>query len=213
VESQVLPPLSRPQNATPVPIYFRRKLAKAEMDGMHHHSSVLSFTFSFAFALSRFTICPYRLLMHSMRYLLFLLIATSCILEVQAARPKLIKILPQYLDERGRHALSPSLYDRDAYQSHLRRHPELRLGLQFAVQWKGPNASPLKLRVEMRGALGPVATATLLEGVVKYHGLFSNWAILKIVGDDYKNFGELIAWRATLWEGDKQLAEQKSFLW
>jgi hypothetical protein len=29
----------------------------------------------------------------------------------------------------------------------------------------------------------------------------------------YRQFGELIAWRATLWDDDKLLSEQKSFLW
>ena len=29
----------------------------------------------------------------------------------------------------------------------------------------------------------------------------------------YHELGELIAWKATLWDGSKLLAEQKSFLW
>ena len=32
-------------------------------------------------------------------------------------------------------------------------------------------------------------------------------------GPDYATFGELIAWRLTFWDGDQQVAEQKSFLW
>jgi len=34
-----------------------------------------------------------------------------------------------------------------------------------------------------------------------------------LTGDDYKKFGELLAWRVTVWDGTTQLAEQKSFLW
>jgi hypothetical protein len=34
-----------------------------------------------------------------------------------------------------------------------------------------------------------------------------------IDGENYKNFGELVAWRVTLWAGDQLLGEQKSFLW
>jgi hypothetical protein len=34
-----------------------------------------------------------------------------------------------------------------------------------------------------------------------------------VTGDEYKKLGELVAWRVTLWDGDKLLAEQKSFLW
>ena len=34
-----------------------------------------------------------------------------------AATGSVIKVLPQFLDLKGRTALSPSLYDRDAYQA------------------------------------------------------------------------------------------------
>ena len=41
----------------------------------------------------------------------------------------------------------------------------------------------------------------------------THWSVLKLDGDQYKNFGEITAWRATLWAGDELLSEQKSFLW
>ncbi len=47
-----------------------------------------------------------------------LLLATAW--SATAAPAKVIKVLPHFLDQKGRHALSPSLYDRDAYQAHLR---------------------------------------------------------------------------------------------
>ena len=37
--------------------------------------------------------------------------------------------------------------------------------------------------------------------------------IVSLSGEEYQKLGELSAWRATLWEGDRLLAEQKSFLW
>ena len=130
-----------------------------------------------------------------------------------APNAKVVKVLPQFLDKEGRHALSPSLFDRDAYQAQLRRRPEQRGGLRFAVQWKGPNATPLKLRVELRGARGTEPTNAVLEESVEHRGHFSKWTTLEMAGDKYKEFGELIAWRITLSDGSKQLAEQKSFLW
>ena len=39
---------------------------------------------------------------------------------------KVIKALPQFLDQQGQSALSPSLFDRDAYQACLRKHPSER---------------------------------------------------------------------------------------
>jgi hypothetical protein len=131
----------------------------------------------------------------------------------RAASAKLVKVLPHFVDQQGRIALSPSLYERDAYQALLRIHPEERAGLRFDVQWRSRDASRLKLRIEARGNRGRTGTAAVVEEEVKYRGLFTTWSRASLTGDAYKNFGELSAWRATLWDGDKMIAEQKSFLW
>jgi hypothetical protein len=134
-------------------------------------------------------------------------------LAVEAASLKLIKVLPQFLDREGRYAVSPSLFDRDAYQVHLRRHPEERSGLRFAVEWRGPRSARPTLRVELRGAQGQEPTTATVEKPVRRHGLFSSWSSLELTGKSYKEFGELAAWRATLWDSGRKVAEQKSFLW
>src|SRR5262249_3609247 len=54
------------------------------------------------------------------------------------ATARLVKVLPQLTDRQGRVALSPSLYERDAYQAYLRKHQEERGGIRFQVQWKSP---------------------------------------------------------------------------
>jgi len=140
-------------------------------------------------------------------------LAICAVPTAQAASPKVIKVLPQLLDRDGRHAISPSLFDRDAYQTHLRRHPEERSGLRFAIQWKAPKSTEYKLRVELRGARGKEPTTALLEQAVEARSGFSRWSSLKMTGEDYKNFGELAAWRVTLWSGAQEVAEQRSFLW
>jgi hypothetical protein len=142
---------------------------------------------------------------------LLLLILTGP--TAHAASYKIIKVLPQFLDQEGHHAASPSLFERDAYQEHLRRHPELRSGIRFAILWKSRGSAQLKLRVEMRGARGMEPTTAVLEEPVKKGGILGNWSFLKLTGEKYKTFGELAAWHATLWEGDRQVAEQRSFLW
>ena len=137
-------------------------------------------------------------------------------LPASAATGRVIKVLPQFLDKDGHHALSPSLYERDSYQAWLRKHPEEQSGMRFAVQWKshGGVYSPLKLRVEIRGSVkdGP-PTHTVLETEVKPGGWFSHWTTLTRTGDTWTKSGDVTAWRATLWEGDQLLSEQKSFLW
>jgi hypothetical protein len=132
---------------------------------------------------------------------------------LHAGTVKLVKVLPHRLDRDGRHTLSPSLYERDAYQDHLRKHPELCSGLRFDVQWKAERGSALKLRVEMRGSQGRDTTKAVIESIAVKRGSFSEWAAVTLKDDEFKKLGELVAWRATLWAGDQVVAEQKSFLW
>jgi len=143
-------------------------------------------------------------------FLLCLLMA----LCADAATGRVIKVLPHFLDLKGRHTVSPSLYDRDAYQALLRQQTNSISGVRFDVQWKarGPAAS-LKLRVDLRGvARGDLPRETRLEKEV-HPGWLSRWTSLPLSGEEYQNFGEVTAWRVTLWDGDQLLGEQKSFLW
>jgi len=143
------------------------------------------------------------------------LVATD---SASAAIGRVVKVLPHYLDLKGRHTLSPSLYDRDAYQAQLRRQPEQRSGVRFDVHWRGraTGGATLKLRAELRGtAKGNLPGQTTLETEVKIgaSGSANRWASLMLAGDEYKKFGEVTAWRVTLWDDNQLLAEQKSFLW
>ncbi len=133
-----------------------------------------------------------------------------------AASGRVIKVLPHYLDLKGHHTLSPGLYERDAYQAHLRQHPEQRSGIRFDVQWRTSGAvwEPLQVRVELRGiAHGDLPKQLVLEEPVEPGGWLSRWVGITLSGDDYKDFGEVTAWRVSLWEGGQLLGEQKSFLW
>jgi hypothetical protein len=132
------------------------------------------------------------------------------------ATGRILKVLPQFLDLNGQHTISPSLYERDAYQAFLRQHPEQRSGIRFAVQWKTHGAvfGSLKLRVELRGtARGDLPSQTVLETELKPGSWWSQWTFVPLTGADYQKFGDTTAWRVTLWEGDDQVAEQTSFLW
>jgi hypothetical protein len=151
---------------------------------------------------------------------LFLRISILCLLAMAlpavGADGRVVKVLPHFLDLKGKHTLSPSLYGRDAYQVFLREHPEERSGIRFDMQWKagGPATEPLKLRVELRGTTkGDLPSKSVLEKAIKPRGWFSHWTSVSLTGEDYRNFGEMTAWRATLWEGDLLLSEQHSFLW
>jgi hypothetical protein len=137
-------------------------------------------------------------------------------LSAVAATGRVLKVLPHFLDLKGRHSLSPSLYDRDAYQVQLRQHPEQRSGLRFHIHWRATGATnKLKLRAELRGtAQGNLPRETRLETALEPgKSVFGRWTSLTLGGEDYKNFGEVTAWRVTLWDGEQLVGEQKSFLW
>lgn len=146
---------------------------------------------------------------------LFLLLWLGASMSLDAATAKILKVLPHFVDSEGRHSLSPSLYERDAYQAFLRNNPRHRSGLRFDIQWKaGPStAAHLTLRMELRGSKAPLEQSLVLEQIVKPKRLFSRWSALTLSKEAYEKFGDLSAWRTTLWDGDQPLAELKSFLW
>ena len=138
------------------------------------------------------------------------------LLPARAATGRVIKVLPQFLGTNGLASLSPSLYDRDAYQALLQKNPTWRTGMRFKVQWntKGPVWEPLTIRVELRGtAQGNLPKQMVIDERVKPGGWFSHWTSVALAGEEYQGFGEVTAWRVRLWEGKQVLGEQKSFLW
>jgi hypothetical protein len=151
-----------------------------------------------------------------MRRSLILLFCLSCVFAGEAATARINKVLPHYVDLQGRHTLSPSLFDRDAYQAVLRDHPEQRSAIRFDVDWKSKDkpSEPLKIRVEIRGVATEKAPVQVtLEKNLEPTGWLGRWTSLTVKGEDYRKLGEVTAWRVTLWEGNRLLSEQKSFLW
>jgi hypothetical protein len=129
---------------------------------------------------------------------------------------KVTKVLPQFLDREGRQSLTPSLYDRDAYQAQLRLHPEQRSGICYNIRCKtkGPFYESLRLRVELRGmAHGDLPSQLTTEQVIEPTGFLGRWMEVYLRGKEYENIGEVTAWRVSLWEGEHVLSEQHSFLW
>jgi hypothetical protein len=146
---------------------------------------------------------------------LLLLGTLSAAFAGEAVAGRVVKVLPFFLDLKGHKALSPSLYDRDAYQAYLLHHASQRSAIRFDVLWKVSHVgdTKLKLRVELRGiGQDGMPRRTTLEQTVAPH-FFRRWNSLTLGGKGYKNLGELIAWRVTLWSGRQLLGEQKSFLW
>jgi len=153
-----------------------------------------------------------------MRALLILLLSLGTVAAAPAADAvtgRIVKVLPFLLDQQGRNARSPSLFDRDANQFFLREHATNVTGIRFDVLWKAAKApdEKIKIAIELRGlATNSAPRLSTLETNVA-PGRFRQWTSVPLAGEDYKNFGQVIAWRVTLWNGGGLLGEQKSFLW
>jgi hypothetical protein len=146
-----------------------------------------------------------------MTFFLALFASTSLV----AGQPRIIKVLPHLVDWKGHHTVAPSLYERDAYQLHLKETPNAVGGLRFDIQWKATRqqSDNLELRIEARGSKSSLEKPKVFSAKVEKRRHFSKWSSIRLEKQDYTELGQLIAWRATLWDGDKMIAEQQSFLW
>src|SRR5882724_5976997 len=131
------------------------------------------------------------------RLWLLVALAGGTAFNAEAAAHRIIKVLPHLVDREGRQSLSPSLYERDAYQVFLRHNPAKCSGLRFDVQWKARAADSkrLKLRIEVRG--NKAAEPSILEEAVPRNHWYHRWSSLTLDGESYRQLGEVVAWRAT----------------
>jgi hypothetical protein len=148
-------------------------------------------------------------------WLLALIIAVVPAVVAAEVTGKVAKVLPHLLDAQGRHTVSPSLFDRDAYQFHLRSHRDLVSGARFDIQWKARRArgAALTMRLELLTTTSTKDRPLVFEQAVAARTGTARWVKIPVVGQEFEKAGELIAWRVTLWNGNSLLAEQKSFLW
>jgi len=126
---------------------------------------------------------------------------------------KITKVLPHYLDQDGQHTQAPSLFERDSHQAYLRANPEEVSGLRFDVQWSSTvyYVEGLKLQLELRGTKDP--ELMVLEQELEKRPWYQRWTSFELDPESFERLGEIVAWRASLWDGDSLLAEHQSFLW
>ena len=139
------------------------------------------------------------------------LLLLGVISTTDAARPgKISKVLPHWLDLQGRHTLSPSLLERDAYQAKLRADRTLCSGIRFDVKWAKNTSGTVKLQLELRvtGEAKPIVRELAVKPSRR-----GGWDAVTLDGDAFMAIGKIIAWRMSLLDGDIELAERRSFLW
>lgn len=144
-----------------------------------------------------------------------LVLASFASFGADATGGRIVKVLPFFLDLQGHEAKSPSLFDRDAYQAYLREHTNEISAIRYDIQWKAAKVPDEKLtiRLELRG-VGERGMPTMKTMETNAPAsIFHHWTMFVLTGDDRKKLGSVVAWRASLWNGDQLFGDQKSFLW
>ena len=142
------------------------------------------------------------------------LLLCAAMFECHGGEARVIKVLTHLVDAQGRNALAPSLYERDAYQLHLRSNPALVSGMRFDVQFKADrDAGPVLMRIEARGSKSGLGRAQTFEKEMLPARWFSTWGQIALDKAAMESLGAVVAWRATIWRNGELLAEQESFLW
>ena len=150
-----------------------------------------------------------------MRCVALILITTAMVLAgcdtlQTGSGTSVVKVLPHYLDASGNHSDGPTLLHRDVYQDKLRKNPELVRAVRYDVNWRG--IGKVKLRLELRSTKAGAETM-VIERVETTSGRRTHWTPILIDDATYKTFGQPESWRVSLWQGETQVGEQKSFLW
>jgi hypothetical protein len=136
-------------------------------------------------------------------------------LTASAAEAKIKKVLPFFLDQKGRISVSPDLFARDAYQQKLREKPETISAVRYDVQWSahGVDKDRLRIRLQLRTSKRDASAPLVIEASVKDNRRIGGWSSVKLDAEAYRDAGEVLSWRAVLLDGEQEIAEQKSFLW
>jgi len=135
--------------------------------------------------------------------------------RTSAGEARIGKVLPHLMDAKGRISTAPGLFDRDGYQQVLRQSPGRVSGMRFDVQWSAPRSlrRSLTLRLELRTAKGEPGKPLVLEVPAPLERRWGGWSRIFLKGEDYAQAGDVLAWRAVLLDGGREVAEQRSFLW
>ncbi len=86
-----------------------------------------------------------------------------------------------------------------------------RYGNYFTFQWESLRPADVTVRLEYRQAnLGP----TLQTKLAQYPGVTGKQTTrFQVTGDDFLQYGRVIAWRAVLIANGKIVAQSRSYLW
>ncbi len=102
-----------------------------------------------------------------------------------------------------------------SYQYSLRHEPNRQSGGRFHIKWRAPKGSTqVRLVLDVRGLTPANETVrdTLSESFADMDG-WAEWTTLDIKERQFKRLGEIMAWRVTIYSGDRVMAELPSGNW
>ena len=135
---------------------------------------------------------------------------TGCATIQSQSGVGILKVLPHYLDEKGRHTDGSTLLHRDSYQKKLRNNPHLARSMRYDINWHG--VGEVTFRLELRSNKSGLQPITLEQTVDSGVGP-RHWSSIEIAHDKYLEFGQPYSWRVSLLRGEEILDQDQSFLW
>ena len=148
--------------------------------------------------------------MHIFALIILAAVWVGCSALQPQSGTNIVKVLPHYLDASGNHSDGPTLLHRDVYQNKLRKNSDLVRAVRYDVNWQGTGT--VTVRLEIRSTKTGVETM-IIERVETASDRRKHWTPILIDAATYKTFGQPESWRISLWRGETQVGEQKSFLW
>ena len=148
--------------------------------------------------------------MHIFALIILAAVWVGCSALQPQSGTNIVKVLPHYLDASGNHSDGPTLLHRDVYQDKLRKNSDLVRAVRYDVNWQGTGT--VTVRLEIRSTKTGVETM-IIERVETASDRRKHWTPILIDAATYKTFGQPESWRISLWRGETQVGEQKSFLW
>lgn len=147
--------------------------------------------------------------------IVWVLLTLTSVTHSVADEASIVKVLPHFLDLRGRASLAPGLFQRDAYQGQLRMDPKQVSGMRFNIQWKakGIPAKELVLKVWLKTAGRNPNEPLELTAPIRGNRRWSRWSAVPYDGKLFTDNGQVLAWKVELRRGETPLATQTSFLW
>lgn len=138
-------------------------------------------------------------------------------LSACASKPEgFTKVKIYRLDPQDRiTALDPSInfeQDHYLYGAVSNEEREARRGNYYTFFWKANDRSqPVTLRFEYRQSV--TRSAVKQQQVEITEVKRNNITRIAVTGEDYATAGKILAWRAVLLQGGKEIASEKSFMW